>query len=334
MDWLQTRIASEIILIFSSGVSLFLVIYYTGKYIFNNPIFDARLKDFQEYLYELQGSGINADSLMPDAAMVRKQQQANAKRRKVLFLKKVLKNFFKNISLVESEKIKLLFDQAGWASQDAQMIFYAMKTFLLALSVGICLIFMKIFPFFDHLLIPSKVFVLLLVAYLGWIGFDLHIKSTINTRVKVIEKQFPEVLDLMIICVEAGLSLNRTIERVGREIAHFSPEIARELKITGIELDLILNRRTALINLTQRVPSQIIRGFSMTLIQSLQQGTPLIQALDTLSSEMRLTRMQRAENKAAKLPSLLVLPLVLFVLPNIFIVLLGPAIVQLIKVFK
>lgn len=334
MDLLQKMLNMETLIVFASGLSLFLLIYLGGKFIFCKSEMLPRLKGIQEYIYDLQGGITDADSLMPDPMMARKQQLANAKKHKVAVLRRWLEGFFRNISIVGGEKIKQLFDQAGWISQDAQVIFYAMKTLLLVMVMATCLILLNAVAALSHMGMTSKIFFLLLAAYIGWTAFDFYIKSAIKTRVKHIERQFPEVLDLMIICVEAGLSLNRSIERVAREIFVFSPEIARELTITGIELDLMLNRRKALLNLVQRVPSQVIRGFSMTLIQSIQQGTPLIESLDTLSKEMRLSHMQKAENKAAKLPSLLVLPLVLFVLPNIFIVLLGPAIVQLIKVFK
>jgi len=154
----------------------------------------------------------------------------------------------------------------------------------------------------------------------------------IKNRVQLIERQFPDALDLIIICLQAGLGLNRAIERVGKEIAQFGKEIAHELIITNIELELMLDRRQALQNLYSRVPSVIIRTFTTTILQTIQQGTPTLQALDVLSKEIRNTRMQRAENKAAKLPSLMVIPLVLFVMPNLFIVLLGPAIVRLLNV--
>jgi tight adherence protein C len=173
---------------------------------------------------------------------------------------------------------------------------------------------------------------LILTAFSGWLLPDFYLRGVIKNRVALIEKQFPDALDLIIICLQAGLGLNRAIERVAKEIVLFGKEIAHELDITNIEMGVMLDRRQALQNLCARVPSPMIRTFTTTVLQSIQQGTPTLQALDVLSQEIRDTRMQRAEEKAAKLPSLMVIPLVLFVMPNLFIVLLGPAIVRLLNI--
>jgi tight adherence protein C len=171
-----------------------------------------------------------------------------------------------------------------------------------------------------------------LMAFIGWIAPNLYLKNVIKSRVDLVEKQFPDALDLMIICMQAGLGLNRAVDRVAKEIVLFGKEISTELALTGIELEIMLDRRQALQNLYRRVPSSVIRNFSTTVLQSIQQGTPALQSLDVLSKDIREARMQKAEAKAAKLPSLLVIPLVLFVMPNIFIVLLGPVIVRLLNI--
>jgi tight adherence protein C len=132
----------------------------------------------------------------------------------------------------------------------------------------------------------------------------------------------------MVICTEAGLSLDATLTRVSREMMSSSPELADELSLTGLELGFLPERRVALDNLTQRTELQMIRSLVNTLIQAERYGTPLSQSLRVMSSESREERMLNAEAKAARLPAMMTVPMILFILPPLFIVLLGPAIVN------
>jgi tight adherence protein C len=135
-------------------------------------------------------------------------------------------------------------------------------------------------------------------------------------------------LDLLVISAEAGLSLDASFSRVARELAPAWPEMADELSLTAIELTYLSDRRRAMDNLAQRIDLESIRAVINTLRQSEKYGTPLAQSLRVLSAEFRNARMMRAEEKAARLPVLLTLPMVLFILPPLFIVLIGPAILQ------
>jgi tight adherence protein C len=160
----------------------------------------------------------------------------------------------------------------------------------------------------------------------------LMLKNLIERRRHKIQKALPDALDLFVICAEAGLSLDAAVTRVAREIGGGSPEMADELGLAAIELGFLPDRRDALHNLARRIGSADVRGLVNTLVQTEKYGTPLAQSLRVLSAEFRDTRLMKAEEKAARLPATLTVPMIMFVLPPLFVVLIGPAILQALAV--
>lgn len=310
----------------SSGICVFVVIFMVGKIFFTWPLLDSRLEQVRTQ-YSVMNSAYLQATLNNRFMQRRKKNEKKKSNLKKQVVDYILKNPF-----IAEENMKSSFEQAGWIAKETQVIFLGSKLVCFFAGLGIGYFIIISHSSFSDSSFIIKWLVLILTAFSGWLVPDLYLRGVIKNRVQLIEKQFPDALDLIIICLQAGLGLNRAIERVAKEIAIFGKEIAHELMITNIELEIMLDRRQALQNLYSRVPSPIIRTFSTTVLQSIQQGTPTLQALDLLSKEIRDTRMQRAETKAAKLPSLMVIPLVLFVMPNLFIVLLGPAIVRLLNV--
>ena len=154
---------------------------------------------------------------------------------------------------------------------------------------------------------------------------DFFVKNLITKRQTAIRKALPDALDLLVICAEAGLSIDAAFNRVARELAKAYPELGDEFALTAIELGFLTDRRSAFENLTNRVNLDAIRGVVTTMIQTEKYGTPLAAALRVLSAEFRHDRMMRAEEKAARLPAIMTVPLILFILPVLFIVILGPA---------
>ena len=142
------------------------------------------------------------------------------------------------------------------------------------------------------------------------------------------QRAVPDMLDLLVICAEAGLTLDSALLRVVKEMAQTGPELADELNYTAIELGFLPERRQALRNLSTRVTLPSIQSVTATLIQSEKYGTPLADSLRVLSSEFRNERMMIAEEKAGKLPATMTIPLILFILPTLFVVLIGPAACQ------
>ena len=154
---------------------------------------------------------------------------------------------------------------------------------------------------------------------------DLWLKNKINKRTNAIRKGLPDALDLLVICAEAGLTVDAAFDRVARELGKAYPELGDEFALTSIELGFLTDRRSAFENLAKRIDLDSVRGVVTTMIQTEKYGTPLASALRVLSAEFRNERMMRAEEKAARLPAIMTVPLILFILPVLFIVILGPA---------
>ncbi|MBA16429.1 MAG: pilus assembly protein TadC [Sphingomonas sp.] len=154
---------------------------------------------------------------------------------------------------------------------------------------------------------------------------DLYLKNRIDKRSAAIRKGLPDGLDLLVICAEAGLTVDAAFSRVARELGKAYPELGEEFSLCAIELGFLTERRQAFENLASRVDLDAIRGVVTTMVQTEKYGTPLASALRVLSAEFRNERMMRAEEKAARLPAIMTVPLILFILPVLFIVILGPA---------
>ncbi len=159
----------------------------------------------------------------------------------------------------------------------------------------------------------------------GYKGPDIFLQNKITKRTDAIRKGLPDALDLLVICAEAGLTVDAAFDRVARELGRAYPELGDEFALTSIELAFLTDRRMAFENLSYRVNLDSVRGVVTTMIQTERYGTPLASALRVLSAEFRNERMMRAEEKAARLPAIMTIPLILFILPVLFIVILGPA---------
>ena len=159
----------------------------------------------------------------------------------------------------------------------------------------------------------------------GYKGPDIFLQNLISKRTVAIRKGLPDALDLLVICAEAGLTVDAAFNRVARELGRAYAELGDEFALTAIELSFLTERRHAFENLAYRVDLESVRGVVTTMIQTERYGTPLASALRVLSAEFRNERMMRAEEKAARLPAIMTIPLILFILPVLFIVILGPA---------
>lgn len=166
--------------------------------------------------------------------------------------------------------------------------------------------------------------------YLGLKLPDIILYNKRTKRWYQIQKALSDALDLMMVCAEAGLTLSASLERVSKELGLTYPELADELSLTSIEMSFLPERRGALENLQKRVNLPEVRGIVSVLIQTEKYGTPVAQALRTLAAEYRMARMLRAEQKAARLPAIMTVPMIVFILPALFVVLLTPAIIKLI----
>jgi tight adherence protein C len=178
--------------------------------------------------------------------------------------------------------------------------------------------------------IPDSISLIVCLAavFFGYMAPGLYVKNLANKRRQLIQKALPDALDLLVICVEAGLSLDAAFARVAKELGRSYAQLADEFAITAAELTFLPERRQALDNLNLRVDLPALRGVVGTLQQAEKFGTPLANSLRVLSSEFRDQRMMKAEEKGARLPAVLTVPMMIFILPTLFIILLGPAILS------
>jgi tight adherence protein C len=248
----------------------------------------------------------------------------------------VMRQVTQKLNLLKTEtagRVTTLLARAGWRSREALITFVFMK---------ICLPFVfgaAWFFVFDLLHISKlppllKTFGPLIAAGLGIYAPDLFVKNAIARREKVIQKGMPDGLDLLVICAEAGLSLDAAMTRVSNEMERGCPPLADELGLTAVELGFLPERRKAVENLTKRCQLASIRAVANTLLQTEKYGTPLANSLRVLSAEFRTERMLKAEEKAARLPALLTVPMIVFILPVLFIVLGGPAALKIMDSLK
>ena len=162
---------------------------------------------------------------------------------------------------------------------------------------------------------------------------DLIVKNMRQKRLEAIRKALPDSLDMLVICAEAGLSSDAALKRVVTEISRKASVLGEELNQTALELSFMPERRTALENLSERAPLPAVNAFVNTLIQAEKYGTPLARAFKVLSQEQRTERMLKAEEKAGRLPATMTVPMMLFILPALFIVLIGPAVLDILDNF-
>ena len=225
--------------------------------------------------------------------------------------------------------------QAGLRSNEA-MVRYLFARVLMPFVFAALVLVDSYTTHFLHILIADRWRTLsaVVAAVLGFFAPDAFIKNLIKKRSHQIELGLPDALDLLVICAEAGLSLDAGLQRVARELEPTWPELAEEFGITAAELTYLPDRKLAFENLNARTNMAPIRGVVNTLLQTAKFGTPLAQSLRILAAEFREARMTRAEEKAARLPAMLTVPMILFILPTLFIVLLGPAALNVIDTFS
>ena len=175
----------------------------------------------------------------------------------------------------------------------------------------------------------SVILCLLVSVFLGMLLPDLWLQYAIASRTDKIQKALPNALDLTVVCIEAGMSLDQALQRIGREMKKGFPELSDELNVLGLETRAGRTRTEALRNLANRTESKDLKSLVAVLIQTERFGTSIAQSLRTFADSMRTTRRLRAEEHAAKMTIKLVPPLVFFIFPAILIVLIGPAIIRI-----
>ena len=193
--------------------------------------------------------------------------------------------------------------------------------FVLALVVGLYIFGTNAF----HLTTQGKIIAICGGMAAGFYGPNLYLSNRASKRRDSIVQAFPDALDLLLICVEAGMSIEAAIQKVAGEIGARSIELAEELSLLTAELSYLPERRMAYEGLAKRTNYTGVKAVTTAMIQAERYGTPLGQALRVMAKENRELRIAAAEKKAAQLPAKLTVPMILFFLPVLFVVILGPA---------
>lgn len=226
-------------------------------------------------------------------------------------------------------KLDRRFAQAGIANPDAPInyLFFqrVLSLFLFIIALMLLLTNAEGMTRILHL------FAGLMIGVIALFGPYLYLQNKIDHRKAVLQKAFPDTLDLLLICVESGLALDAALNRVCNELGRAYPEMTAELNRTRLELALINDRVRALMNLGERTNMVAFRSLVAALIQSERFGTSLTDTLRVLSEDFRLQRLSEAEAKAARLPVLLTIPLIFLLMPAFMMIVLGPAIVGFVR---
>lgn len=216
--------------------------------------------------------------------------------------------------------------QAGIRSPKAPIYFFAAR---IALPVFLMLMTWLVMTQGEKEFESSQIVLYMVgMAFAGYLLPGILMKNHIQKRQAEINLVFPDALDMMLICVQGGIGLEQTVSRVADDIVDQSPLLAEELGILSAEMGMLNDRRAALKDFARRVGSGSARSFSTSIIQAEQYGTSVSNAMRVIADELRDARMAEAERKAAALPPKLTVPMILFFMPALFIVILGPAFVK------
>ena len=231
----------------------------------------------------------------------------------------------------EAAREKLI--QAGYRGQAPYIAFLFFRLITPVVMFTVALFYMFVVLELDQ---PAmvKIGICLAAAYAGMQVPYFFLKNRISKRQLSIRRAFPDALDLLLICVESGMSIEAAFKRVSGEIGSQSIPLAEELTLTTAELSYLQDRKVAYENLAKRTDLEGVKAVCMALAQSERYGTPLGQSLRVMAQENRDMRMNEAEKKAAALPLKLPVPMIMFFLPVLFVVILGPAAIKAVAAFN
>ena len=230
-------------------------------------------------------------------------------------------------ALVDDKTVNRL-KSAGYRSQNALNMFLVARLCLPFLFLAVGAFYIFFLGYLGEKPLPMRILAVIGIGYLGFYAPNIFISNAVSKRQKSIRRAWPDALDLLLICVESGISMELAMRRVADEIAAQSAPLAEEMVLTVAELSFLPDRRMALENLGTRTGLDEVRSVTQALIQADRYGTPIAQALRVLAQESRDQRMNEAEKKAAALPPKLTVPMILFFLPVLIAVILGPAGIQ------
>jgi len=256
--------------------------------------------------------------------------QGKALRQEPKFYMKNIVDRFSLSKWLHTDDAKLKLASAGFRGPQAEVAFLF---FRLVAPIAFLLFALFYLYFLDDSDMGGllKIMIVIGATYLGVKAPELFISNTISNRQISMRRAFPDALDLMLICVESGMSIEHAFRKVGQEIGAQSIPLAEEFALATAELSYLPDRRSAYLNLAARTGLDSVKQISTVLIQAEKYGTPLGQALRITAQESRDMRMMEAEKKAAALPPKLTVPMIVFFLPVLMVVVLSPAAIQVMQ---
>ena len=274
-----------------------------------------RVKALNERRDELK-AGIITASAKKRTSLVRKTDKTEK-----------VRDTLSNMKVLQQSQVDMMAQKLAWAGfRNKELAVYLIG---LRMVLPIILGIVGVILFYVIEIKPDwqmkRVMAMGALIFAGYKGPEMYLGNIAKKRTDAIRKGLPDALDLLVICAEAGLTVDAAFNRVAKELGRAFPELGDEFALTAIELSFLNERRKAFENLAYRVNLESVKGVVTTMIQTEKYGTPLASALRVLSGEFRNERMMRAEEKAARLPAIMTIPLIMFILPVLFIVILGPA---------
>ncbi len=234
--------------------------------------------------------------------------------------------------LLEAKALKAQLAQAGWRGQAAPLTFIFARVALPVILLAFGLIYAT--TLFDEQPLMVRAMILAVAMGAGGLLPNIWLTNAVQKRQKALSRAFPDALDLVVICVDAGLSVEMALGRVTDELMLSAPEMAEEIGLTAAELAFLSDRRQAWENFAERSGLPQVKSLATAMVQSEKYGTPVAQALKVISQENRESRMAAAEKKAATLPAKLTVPMIVFFLPVLFVIIAGPAAIQVSGMMK
>lgn len=324
-DFMQAALNPANIIVVLAAVGTMLTIVAFGMPLLAQDNLQSRLKRLAKRREELQAANRNRRS--PQQGSRLRQQQSKGYMRYVVERLKLL-------NPANSQALRMKLGQAGLRGQGP---LYTYSFFRFVAPVGLVIVTaLYVFVLAAKQIELETAMKLLICFGAGLVGFMLPqiiLGNMVQKRQQALSKSFPDGLDLMVICVEAGLSMEAAFSRVAVELSESAPELAEEFGLTTAELAFLPNRREALDNLAKRTGLPAVKALVTALAQAEKYGTPISVSLRVLAGDQRSERMSKAEKKAGALPAQLTVPMIAFFLPVLFVIILGPAVLKALETF-
>jgi len=310
----------QVLLAVFAAVAVFATVVTLGQTFFEQDRLSARIKAVAVEREKLRAR--------ERARLAEESKRVSLRNEPKAYMRQIVEHFNLRKALADDNTVARL-RMAGYRGQAPLVVFLFARLVLPLVLFALAAIYFFILSDIDQPPIV-KILMSIIVAYVGFYAPNLYVSNVISKRQESIRRAWPDALDLLLICVESGMAAEPAFRKVSEEIGAQSIPLAEELSLTTAELSYLQDRRQAYENLASRTGLEPVKAVMTALVQAERYGTPLGQALRVLAQESRDQRMNNAEKKAAALPPKLTVPMILFFLPVLFAVILGPAAIQVI----